>query len=280
MGLLATVRRQFSSRGVLSGRNILLASMLAGLQVISACARPGVTITIRDPDGHSVTIRSTPGQLPPNSTLIGWTPDANGWPIYRAPDGRIFVCRQYWGIQTCAAVEVQTTNPNGTGGWPYNNLRGMAQNGLGDGGGEMDPPPEEPGGEGVTYWDASADTDWDQTNDMLTVALPNDSFVSWPWATDFDVTVSTVSNVTTVSGATVDVASYMAQAGARIIRVPSDGTVPALFIDLHVDEAIPVRNGNAIVEWIKLDLMFIRYESNAALVPAQYDPIRILGKPH
>lgn len=274
------MRRHFFARKMLSGRNILVAGLIAGLQLIPACAsRPRVTIAVTNPDGHSVTICTTPSQLPPNSTLIGWTPDQNGWPVYEAPDGRILVCMPGWGLQICHAVEVFSTLPDGSGGWPYNNHRGMAQRTNGEGEEHMNEPPPEPDEEETIYWHVTSDAAWDQQNDMLTVIVPDSTFESWPSASAFDVSTSSASGLTTISGTTIDVASYVAEGGTRIIRIPAAGGVPELYIDLHVGEPTPVRDGSWTLGFVHLDLMYIRYASDLSLVPAQYEPIRILGRP-
>lgn len=256
-----------------------LIRMSVGISIVSAivasCAyRPGVTTIIRRPDGSTVKVwNGWPEPLPPGSTLIGETPD--GFPVYQTPDGRYFVCIDTYFGPKCAPFEVTGQLPGG-GGFPDLVIEPSRS---GTGGGSTGVPPIDGNGEEPPSWTAIGEGVFDEENDMATFTIATASIATWPNVAPFDVTVSQSGADTSVSGATSQVASYLAEAGVRGMFVPASGAVPELYLEFRVDTLTPiVAPNNAIVGYIDFDLLYTRYSSNMALVPEQYHPIRPLGR--
>ncbi|MBX3388284.1 MAG: hypothetical protein KF691_02385 [Phycisphaeraceae bacterium] len=243
--------------------------------VVASCAyKPGVTIHYVDPDGRTLKVwTGWPEALPPGSVQVGTSPD--GLPVYKAPNGKKYVCiPTYFGMR-CAEFEITGEVPGG-GGFPQVVIEPARPD---DEGGSTGVPPIDENGEEPPSGNTVGGGLLDEENDMATFTLPTASLFHWPDTSPFDVTVSQSGSDTTVSGSTSQVASYLAEAGVRRMVVPSDGVVPELFLEFRVGTLTPIiAANNSVVGFIDFDVLYTRYSSNMALVPEQYHPIRPLGR--
>lgn len=263
--------------------------MAAGLAVASSFAvvsctsnRPGITITYVEPDGSKtleVWTGGNPVDLPPGSELLGVLPD--GPALFRAPDGRLFVCIQYFIIGLkCLPVQVWTPDGSFPGGGPGAGGQPMLVVAPPGEPGDQEPtPPTDPDVPGAATWSVTANGAFDVTTDVATVDLPLSASPSWPAAANFGVTVSDNGSVRSVSGKTAQVASYLAESGVRFIRIPASGAEPELVIEIRFGTATPVYSlGGGMLGLVDFDAMYIRYASNWQLVPVEYSPIRPLHR--